>query len=374
MLRIGIVIALVSLVQGCAASRPDLLLNEESIFLGKARQLITIGHRSGEGYFSADGSLFTFQAEAERDNPFYQIYLLQRATGEITRISPGFGKTTCSWVHPSNDRVLFASTHSDPSSIQRQADELKARASNTSRPYQWDYDEQYDIYETMIDGGRTRNLTAVLGYDAEGSYSPDGKWIVFASNRKAYSSRLSPSEVALRDRDPSYFMELYLMRSDGTQVRQLTDTPGYDGGPFFSPRGDRITWRRFSADGRTAEIFTMAVNGSDERQITHLGALSWAPFYHPSGAYLAFATSVHGHRNFELYIVDVEGCREPVRVTFRDGFDGLPVFSPSGDEIAWASSRTEKGKTHIFIAEWNHTRALTALAASSRRSQAACQE
>jgi hypothetical protein len=81
--------------------------------------------------------------------------------------------------------------------------------------------------------------------------------------------------------------------------------------------------------------------------------MSWAPYFHPSGDYVVFATSVLGFRNFELYMVDAEGAREPVRVTYSEGFDGLPVFSPDGKTLSWSSARTADKRPQIFIAEWD---------------------
>jgi Zn-dependent M28 family amino/carboxypeptidase len=66
-----------------------------------------------------------------------------------------------------------------------------------------------------------------------------------------------------------------------------------------------------------------------------------------------FATSVHGFGNFELYLVDAEGRGAPVRVTHTDGFDGLPVFSPDGQKLSWASNRTLDKSSQIFLADWN---------------------
>jgi hypothetical protein len=88
--------------------------------------------------------------------------------------------------------------------------------------------------------------------------------------------------------------------------------------------------------------------------------MSWAPYFHPSGKYVIFTTNLLGFANFELYIVDAEGKQQPVRVTSEDGFDGLPVFSPNGLELAW-TKRNNKGESHIFIANWDHAAALRAL-------------
>ena len=82
----------------------------ESRLLPNTRQLVVEGARSGEGYFSADGTEFIYQAEMP-GNPFYQIYLMDLATEEAHMVSTGIGLTTCAWVHPTLDRVMFASTH-----------------------------------------------------------------------------------------------------------------------------------------------------------------------------------------------------------------------------------------------------------------------
>lgn len=329
----------------------------EARLLSETRQLIFAGKRSGEGYFSAGGQQLIFQSEREADNPFFQIYLLDLLSGKTRRVSTGTGKSTCAWLHPDGQRALYASTHHDPQSKTLQKAELDFRASGQQRRYSWDYDPQYEIYQQDLNSDQAINLTRSLGYDAEGAYSPDGRQIVFASNRAAYSRQLSPAEAQRLERDPAYFMDLYIMNSDGSQVRQLTRSPGYDGGPFFSADGKKITWRRFSEKGDTAEIYTMNSDGSDQRQITRLGVMSWAPYFHPSGDYLIFGTNKHGYANFELYIVDAAGQKEPVRVTHTEGFDSLPVFSPDGQQLVWTSGRTADGASQLFSARWNDSAA-----------------
>lgn len=318
--------------------------------------------RVGEAYYRADQQWMVYQAEVADENPFYQIFLKHLGSGKVRQVSPGIGKTTCSWVHPSEDKVLFSSTHDDPAAAAKMTAELERRKLGVRQSYAWDYDEYYDIYETDMEGNNIKNLTDKLGYDAEASWSPDGKYIAFASNRRAYSGKPLTEEEAQRfKKDPSSMIDIYIMDADGSNVKQLTHTNVYDGGPFFSPDGKRIVWRRFSPGGRTAEVFTMNIDGTDQKQITHLQALSWAPFYHPSNNYVIFSTNVHGHRNFELYIVDVNGEKEPVRVTDKPGFDGLPVFTPDGEYLTWTSDRVPAKKGHLFHGKWNHEMAMRSL-------------
>lgn len=330
--------------------------------ISNSRQLTYDGLRSGEGYFSADGSKMVFQSEREAGNPFYQIYLMDLELGDVQRVSPGVGKTTCAWLHPSGDRVLFASTHDDTDAAKKQKATLDERAEGKAKRYAWDYDEHYDIYEKNLTSGKLRKLTDIKGYDAEGSYSPDGKKIAFASNRWAYATKLDEPTTKRFGIDKSYLMDIYIADADGSNPKRLTEAPGYDGGPFFSADGKKICWRRFSPDGHTAEIWTMNTDGSDKRQLTRIGAMSWAPYFHPSGEYLIFTTNKHGFDNFELYLVDANGQREPVRVTDRAGFDGLPVFSPNGKQISWTSNATTKKQSQIFIANWDHKSAQRMLA------------
>ena len=364
---------MVALAAGTLAlALPPLLAQStpsERDFLSRIRRLTVEGRRAGEGYWSRDGRQLVFQSEREPGNPFYQIYLMEMETGNTTRMSPGIGKTTCSFINPETGDVLFASTHHDPRSKQLQDDELKFRASGQERRYAWDYDPEMELYVRSKQTGMLRRLTNRRGYDAEASYSPDGQWIVFASTRQAYDRALSAAEQKQLDTDPSYFAEIYIMRADadGSGPRRLTEVAGYDGGPFFSPDGKRIIWRRFDEAGLIADIWTMNLDGTDPRQLTDFGAMSWAPYIHPSGQYVIFASNKLGFENFELFMVDINGMKEPVRVTYTDGFDGLPVPSPDGSQLAWTSSRAGTREGQIYLGSWNHQNALAALKAAPAR-------
>ena len=344
----------------CLAAYPGVAEEPKDRFLERPRQLTYEGARAGEGYFSPDGTKLVFQSEREAGNPFYQIYELDLETGDARRISPGHGKTTCAYYRADGGDILYASTHHDPQSAALQKAELDFRASGQERRYSWDYDPEMELYALKPDGS-TERLTLVAGYDAEGSYSPDGKWIVFASNREIYAREPTAKEREILEQNPAFFAEIYLMPAAGGMARRLTEADGYDGGPFFTPDGKRIIWRRFDGEGLIADLWTMNLDGGDARRITDFESMSWAPYPHPSGDYFIFTTNKHGFENFELFIVDTRGLRQPVRVTFTEGFDGLPVFSPDGRRLAWTSGRGSGDGAQLWMARWDHAAASEAL-------------
>ena len=205
-------VALVGILLVAAGVRADLQVgsqsgNHESDFLTRIRRLTIEGRRAGEGYWSPDGRKITFQSERQPDNPFYQIYTLDLTSGDTMRVSPGYGKTTCSFFRPGTDEIEYASTQHDPQSKKLQQDELDFRASGKTRRYSWDYDPEFDIYSYKPgkNGGAPTyaRLTNARGYDAEGSYSPDGQWIVFTSMRDAYNRTLTDAEKKQLEVDPS---------------------------------------------------------------------------------------------------------------------------------------------------------------------------
>jgi Tol biopolymer transport system component len=344
----------------------------ERAFLSRVRRLTVEGKRAGEGYWSPDGKRLVLQSERDPANPFYQIYVMDLVSGDTKRISTGLGKTTCAFFRPGSDEIMFGSTHHDPLSKKYQDDELAFRASGQTRRYAWDYDPMMDIWAFSEKTGKLTQLTTAKGYDAEGGYSPDGQWIVFSSMRDAYNRTLSPAEQKQLELDASFFAEVYIMKADGSGQKRLTDWAGYDGGTFFTKDG-RIVWRHFEENGLVANVYTMKADGTDRKQITDFGAMSWAPYEHPSGEYFLFASNKLGFENFEVFMVDKAGTREPVRITYTDGFDGLPVPSPDGTQIAFTSSRA--GGTgaagQIYLAQWNHEAAMAALKAAPQRTSPA---
>lgn len=208
-----------------------------------------------------------------------------------------------------------------------------------SMGYVWGVYPTFDIFVANDDGSDLRQLTSTFGYDAEATFSPKGDRIVFTS---------------MRNGD----LDLYSMRPDGTDVRQLTHELGYDGGAFYSPDGSRIVYRAHYPDTpeeradylkllgegmirpSALEIYVMDADGSNKRQLTDNGAANFAPYWHPSGERIIFSSNLDDPqgRDFELYMIGLDGSGLE-RITYSPDFDGFPVFSPDGTHLVWGSNR-----------------------------------
>ena len=355
---------LVLAAAGPAQNAAPTLHHADESLLSDVRQL-TFGKQfsaAGEAYFSPDGKWVIFQATPHGEE-HYQMYIAPvreyGVLGEPVRISKDPSRNTCGHFSPDSKTVIFGSTAG-----KEKADEPKAGYQREGRDYRWSFPEGMEIWlwpswqHAVANGGQRaahgemgevepsmarRALTDNQAYDAEGSFSPDGRHIVFASSQ-------------------SGDMEIYVGRLNADQTGfeklvQITDVPGYDGGPFFSPDGRKLVYRSDRQENHLLQVFVRelefdaegsVIGCGSETQITNDGHVNWGPYWHPGGEWLVFATSRHGHENYEVYLIRPDGS-EATRVTHAPRFDGLPVFSADGKRMMWTSQRGGDG-SQLFVA------------------------
>ncbi len=345
---LGILVLLLAAC-GCASQKDQ----PERELVGDPVQLTSGFERAGEAYFSPDQQWMIFQAVPKGEHN-YQMYLarLRWNAGAVVganppiRISPANSRNTCGFFSPDGRSIIFASTVG-----KEIPDEPTGGYQRQGRNYKWSFPTGMEIYKcdqwrAAIAGADSldhlnladTSLTSNNVYDAECAFSPDSKWICFTRGAGADA-------------------DIYVMKADGTRPVQITTAQGYDGGPFFSPDGKRLVYRSDRQGNDLLQIFTCDlvfdadgnITGSaNERQLTDDGNVNWGPYWHPDGRHIIYATSKHGHTNYELYMMDDSG-RNQTRVTYHDGADVLPVFSPDGKWLMWTSKRSADGSAQIFI-------------------------
>jgi len=145
------------------------------------------------------------------------------------------------------------------------------------------------------------------------------------------------------DRDDSRG-EIYLINADGSGLTRLTNSPGWDDQPAWSPDGRQLAFVS-DRDG-DPEIFVMNADGSDLRQLTSNTFREIYPAWSPDGTWIAFQSDRDTpFGGFEIYLMNASGS-EPRRLTNVPSYDGCPAWI-TGSRLSFL--REQAGATAIFI-------------------------
>ena len=316
----------------------------ESPHLANVRQL-THGGQNAEAYWSPDGKRLIFQSTRPPYECDQEFVMNADGSGQHL-VSTGKGRTTCGYFLADNRHIIYASTHEASPACPPNPDRSKG--------YVWGVFPGYEIYLATEDGRIEKKLTSTAGYDAEGTVN-------WKTGRMVYTSLASGD------------LDLWTMKTDGSQKKQLTHKEGYDGGAVFSRDGKKLAWRanypkttetmarykELLAQNLTApmkmEIVVADGDGSHARVVTDFGCASFAPAFTPDGKKILFSSNKNAcdSRKFELFLMNLDGSGLE-QVTDFGGFTSFPEFSPDGKMLVFCSDREakERYEFNIFTAEW----------------------
>lgn len=183
-------------------------------------------------------------------------------------------------------------------------------------------DALMDVYVMNTDGNDVKKLTPTYGYDEYPDWSPDGTKI-------AYVSQLG---------DASNAKYIAVMNADGSGNHSL-NVQGIQ--PSWSPDGTKIAFKCYPDN----EICVVNSNGGGFKKLTNNGVNSHEPDWSPDGRYIVYASVKDG--DWEIYRIDADGSNE-IKLTSNSGIeDNYPVWSPDGTKIAF--SRNSSGSENIWI-------------------------
>jgi Tol biopolymer transport system component len=154
-------------------------------------------------------------------------------------------------------------------------------------------------------------------------------------------------------------LEIYGMDADGSHLANLTNNPGYDGEPSWSPDGKRIAFES-DRDGDT-EIFLMDADGSNPVRLTYdPGERDGSPVWSPDGRRIAFISTRGGKHapDAYVYVMDADGSRV-ARLTDDTVVNCPPSWSPDGDRLVYCSYNHNPANIGVAYADGSGSLLLT---------------
>lgn len=179
-----------------------------------------------------------------------------------------------------------------------------------------------DVFIADADGGNPKPLSPDPGWDANASFSTDGQWIVFTSNRQGSA-------------------DIFRVHRDGSGLERLTDDPAFDDQAALSPDGRQLAF--VSTRTGRAEIWLLDLTAKTLKNLTGTSGGSFRPAWSPDGNSIAFSSdrasphpvrpgSFESIQSSEIYIMRADGSG--VRQITRTGaFAGSPSFSQDGKQL-----------------------------------------
>jgi Tol biopolymer transport system component len=166
-----------------------------------------------------------------------------------------------------------------------------------------------ELWSMNMDGSAKKQLTKSEGYDGGPVYSRDGKKIAWRGNHPDTPEKVASYRALLKDNLTTPMkMELFIANADGSNVKQITNFGCASFAPTFTPDGKKLLFssNKHKCDSREFELYLINVDGTGLEQVTTFGGFTSFPEFSPDGKKLVFATDYKatGRYEFNIYTAD----------------------------------------------------------------------
>lgn len=190
-----------------------------------------------------------------------------------------------------------------------------------------------DVFRMAANGSGQVRLTNSPGFDGMPSWSPNRSRIAFVSGRASVGDSLN--------------FELFVMDGNGANVRRLTNHPAFDSEPAWSPVSDKIAFTT-NRDGN-AEIYVVNADGTGLRRLTNTTTGEKQAHWSPDGTKIVFVSDRGGAGTANLFVMNADGTGVR-RLTNFTGFDENPQWSHDGKTIAFNRDLSGNVEVHTVNA------------------------
>ena len=162
-----------------------------------------------------------------------------------------------------------------------------------------------EIWTMSEDGSGKKRITNAEGYDGGAVFSRDGKKMVWRAYRPDTPEKIAQYRELLKENLTTPMkMEVHIADADGSNAKQITNFGCASFAPTFTPDGKKILFasNKNKCDSSYFELFLMNLDGSGLEQVTDYGKFTSFPEFSPDGKHLIFSSSYQGKGNYEFNI------------------------------------------------------------------------
>lgn len=265
---------------------------------GSNQKMVSTGKgRTTCGYFLADNQHIVYASTHERDAKCPPP--ADRSKGYVWAVYPGYDIFLATDGGKIEKKLTAADGYDAEATVNWKTNKIVYTSMASG---------DLEMWTMKPDGSGKKRITQTEGYDGGAVFSRDGKRVVWRANHPADAAMDRYRELIRENLTTPMKMEIFFADADGKNAKQLTNFGCASFAPTFSPDGKKILFssNKHECDGRKFELFQMNTDGSGVEQVTAFGGFTSFPEFSPDGKRLVFSSDrgAKSRYEFNIFVAD----------------------------------------------------------------------